>query len=838
MANFSEIKDKALGFVGGITKHWKRPAVGQEVPYGEYLNYGIGGMGVQFILVLTTCFTLNAGNTLLGTCLGIQPTHLQLMLAICTLSNFVFLYLRGFVFDNIRSKLGKFRPIILMAAIPLVVVSVIFLVLPVDRMIYNYRVILVFTFAFLIQMIVPYLQESVAGIGYVISTKSSERANIISVYSIIYSLAPTITGMIIPMLTSLIPGGYSNIDAYRYINIPISIVGIGLCCFAVFGTKERIIKPKNYVPKTNTLKAMGEVFKNKYWWIRNFAGWFSFLEGASVNIFAWLFIYGSQDLVAQGLVNTVMGTSALIAMVGAPFLLRKIGNKKILLLNNFANILLLLGMLVFRNMAFVFAILLYFNRIADGLAIIYNPVIDAEIRDYQQYVSNKRVDGVFAAATMINIPILIAGEFIVAFAYKCFGLTSNYGIMYDSTVRNAMFAVLLTMSVIGALANFIPFLFYSYPREMHKSIVRTIRLRTLFTDYVDKKLSPDLIKVAIEEYEEVMAIVDKESANPEELKQALITAKAMSKAIKEAQLELKAQINAMPNGTAEEKLARKNAVEAMNATLSEKKNERAVAIKTAKKAIEEDNVLLANKKYLQIYLDEFNKHNDNSKVVEYRMSKMAVELGLEKLALLKEEEVDALVAKVVDESDVISDEKVEAQIKKFTDNLKSMVKKMQKAYPKGFVMPDLDAIDNANLLPETTKEETKTKTDLLKELLKERKVYDTCTAFFEDMSIIVKRFDGGLFFDDIRNLYPDACAQVKAQEEAEIKAEEERKQELKNKLNINRKKKSDDNNSDEAVDEKVKDSVSQESAPQAIEETPAEEPQENTQPDVDNKEEK
>ncbi|MEG2675848.1 MAG: hypothetical protein RR993_02410, partial [Clostridia bacterium] len=205
---------------------------------------------------------------------------------------------------------------------------------------------------------------------------------------------------------------------------------------------------------------------------------------------------------------------------------------------------------------------------------------------------------------------------------------------------------------------------------------------------------------------------------------------------------------------------------------------------------------------------------------------------------LKEEEVDALVAKVVDESDVISDEKVEAQIKKFTDNLKSMVKKMQKAYPKGFVMPDLDAIDNANLLPETTKEETKTKTDLLKELLKERKVYDTCTAFFEDMSIIVKRFDGGLFFDDIRNLYPDACAQVKAQEEAEIKAEEERKQELKNKLNINRKKKSDDNNSDEAVDEKVKDSVSQESAPQAIEETPAEEPQENTQPDVDNKEEK
>lgn len=766
MAKFSQVKDKAVGFVGGIVKHWGHPAPGKEVPYKEYLNYGIGGMGVQFILVLTTCFTLNAGNTLLGTCLGIQPMHLQIMLAICTLSNFLFLYIRGWIFDNIRSKMGKFKPVIICAAIPLVIVAGIFLFLPVDRMIYTNRLALVFAFAFLIQILLPYLSESIAGIGYVISTKSSERANVISAYSIIFSFAPTITGALIPILMSLIPGGYSNINSYRYISFPISIVGILLCLVAVFGCKERIIKPKNYVPKTQMFKAMGEVFKNKYWWIRNFAGWFAFLEGASANIFAWLFIYGNQNLVAQGLVNTVMGTSALIAMLGAPLLLKKIGNRNILLLNNFTNILFMLGMLLFRNIAFIFAILLYFNRIADGLAIIYNPVIDAEIRDYQQYVSNKRVDGVFAAATMINIPILFAAEFVVPFAYKCFGLTSNYDILYDSSVRNAMFAVLLTMSVIGALANFIPFLFYSYPREMHKSIVRTIRLRTLFADYVDKKLTPELIKTSIEEYEEVMEIFETQAAKPEDLKAALVKAQAM------------------PKSTDEEKFARKQ------------------AIKTAVKAIETNKALLTNKKYIKLYLDEFNKHNDNTKIIEYKLSKVAVEMGLEKISLLTEKQIDELVTKVVDDCDIIPDEKFDAKVKKFTESLKSMAKKIKRSYPEGFVMPDLDAIDKAQLLPETTKEEAKEKTELLKVLLKERKTYDTSTAFYEDMLLAVKRFDGGLFFDDIKALYPDACKQVKANEDAQIKAEDERRKNLQDKFtNIapkNKKKKADKAKADKA----------------------------------------
>ena len=51
---------------------------------------------------------------------------------------------------------------------------------------------------------------------------------------------------------------------------------------------------------------------------------------------------------------------------------------------------------------------LYLNAVVGAFAHILNPSIQADIRDYQQYRSGERIDGMFAAVTAIgNVITLI-----------------------------------------------------------------------------------------------------------------------------------------------------------------------------------------------------------------------------------------------------------------------------------------------------------------------------------------------------------------------------------------------------------------------------------------------
>lgn len=94
-----------------VTSHWKHPAEGNFVSYKEIVNLGLGGMGNNFTMVLVGYMGLNAGNTLLGSTIGIRPLHLQYMLTVQTILNVLFFFVRAHIVDNTRTKWGAFPPI-------------------------------------------------------------------------------------------------------------------------------------------------------------------------------------------------------------------------------------------------------------------------------------------------------------------------------------------------------------------------------------------------------------------------------------------------------------------------------------------------------------------------------------------------------------------------------------------------------------------------------------------------------------------------------------------------------------------------------------------------------
>lgn len=280
--NFVEkvkLAEKVKEGVSKVGTYWKTPPLGKYVTYKEMIAYGVGGMGVQFVIYFAGLIALSATSFLVGNTIGIKPMHLQYMAVISTLIGFLITIVRSYIIDNSRLKAGKFRPWIAIMGIPTVILSVIFVWLPYETMSYMQKAAAVFICYNLLQCFYPFFQNSYTDLANVISPNSHERTDIVSVSSIIYSMAPSLTGLFVPMLAGL-TGGLNNIQTYRIIHPIVAIVGLLLTYIAVFGTKERIIVAKTHVSHFKFSDAFRSVAKNKYFWITSLAGWLGFLEGA------------------------------------------------------------------------------------------------------------------------------------------------------------------------------------------------------------------------------------------------------------------------------------------------------------------------------------------------------------------------------------------------------------------------------------------------------------------------------------------------------------------------------------------------------------------------------
>ncbi len=572
MQFIEKVKSKAVGVYDEIVLHWNRPAKGNFVSYKELVNYAVGGVGKNLVLYLMTYMALSASNTLIGSTIGIRPLHLQYMSIIQTVLGIFFAMIRGKWVDNTRTRMGKFRPFIAFMGIPLVVLALIYLFLPFDQMTYNNKLIWTFVFAVSISMFQPLLMDTYVELGSVITPNSAERARLLTISILIASFAPTVYNFIVPLILDWTGLTYTNINTYRYIVASFAVIGVGFNFFAAFGCKERVITSKSYNQKVGLIEGMVGIYKNKYWWIKQIASIIGFLESSFSVIFGWMYIYGTQDMVQYSLLTTIYGTASTIAMVITPLLLRKLGNRGILLFHNVANIgCLSLMFLVYKN-PFLFFCCMYLNAVFNQLQLVYDPVLNAEVKDYQQFLTGKRVDFLLASAATITVPITLGTGLVIPYVYEAMGITTNYDILYDPEVRNNMFNMLCMLSIVGSILNLVPFFFYRLSREKHTMIVQVLRRRAAFTDYANGSITPEQIVETVENHRKIQAIIDADEPDMKGAREGI-----------------------------------RNAF-ALRPSTPELRKYKKDAIKTAFKAYEVEKHLKENKEaYKEIYLKEENK---------------------------------------------------------------------------------------------------------------------------------------------------------------------------------------------------------------------------------------
>ncbi len=555
----NSLKQKALSIFEQVKYYWNDPPKGRFIPFREIASYAGGGIGAYLIINIATACLLSTNNTLISSSLGVDPTHMYILYVIAVLANIPLTAIRANIIDNTRSKAGKYRPYILNMGLPTAVVSILMVWFPYDKLEvvfgsgmlfgetrgYIAKCALILIFNLFLHFFYYFFYDAYENLIHVMSPNTQERADVTSIKSVVYSFGPTIVQLIVPLIAAnVFHSNTTDIRVYRLVYPILSILGILLCIIVYKNTEERIVQARTHVVQIKFIDALKEVAKNKYFWIISLASWIGFLEASYSNILNWVYNYGgvcSGNVFA--LVTTLYGNASLWGMILAPFCIRKWGKKAVLVVTNILNIIFILMLLpsIKANPSAVIWLVLgcmYLNAFMGSFAHILNPAIQADIRDYQQYKTGERIDGMFSAVATIGTVIGLITSSVLPFIYERGGITKDnaaavtsnpeilnrmmgdgktvgtilseqlangqdnfnnaYSALYDPEVLYPLLSALILISAFGALLNVVPYFWYDFTEKKQKGVIKVLQVRAMFEDYGNHALDDHRLVEAID----------------------------------------------------------------------------------------------------------------------------------------------------------------------------------------------------------------------------------------------------------------------------------------------------------------------------------------------------
>lgn len=555
------VVEKVKDFAVKVPTYWKTPPLGRYMTYKEICAYSFGGIGAYFLIYVVQQLFLSVNNFIIGSAIGLDARLIYIIYVIAIIAGFPCTAIRAYIIDNVRNKKGKYRPYLISMGIPTAILAIGMVWVPYEKIesqVAKAVIILFFNFGF--QFFYQFFYEAYENLVKVLSPNTQERSDVAAFKSIVYSIAPSIATAIMPLLAQLITGGsLTNMRLYRIAYPPMAIVGILMSIMVYANTQEKIVQAKTHVIQIKFIDALRSVAKNKYFWIISLAGWIGFLESSYSVILNWLYQYKHAATAPEfTIIGLIYGNASFWGMLFAPFAIRRYGKKRVLITTNFLNIIFIAAMYPViaaepAHMIWVVLICLFANGVVGAFAHILTPSIDADIRDYQQYVTGERIDGMFSTVGLIGQIVTMATSSVIPFVYSEMGineatlqanlpeiiqnandpdlvLTNIYNVLYVDEIFDNIMLVLILLSVVGAFMNVIPYFFYDLSETKQRGMIKVLQIRAMFEDYGNGVLQDKDIVSTIDSIREAESYAN---AAPKEITKRDIKA-ARSKAEKKA----------------------------------------------------------------------------------------------------------------------------------------------------------------------------------------------------------------------------------------------------------------------------------------------------------------
>lgn len=529
------IKEKASTLCDDLRVYWKKPPLGRYMSFKEIVSLAVGGLGIQFVVFCAQNMIISIGNTLISNTIGIAPKPLYIIYILSVILSFPLTALRGKIIDSSRSKKGRYRPFILSMGLPTAILAIGFVYMPYERMSMLAKCLTVLLFNIGLQFFYMFYYDVDQSIINVLSPNTYERSDVTSIKSVVNSMAPTLGNLILPLVARAITGENTLVDIriYRAFYPPMIIFGFVLGLLVYFNTEEKIVQAKTHTVKIKFTDAFRAVVRNKYFWIISLAGWIGFLENAVQNIMDWLYSYQDACSPAEySLIVTIRGNASLWPMLFIPFLIRALGKRKILVVSNIVNVIFIILMLPIIRLGDPSRIIwplmfcFFFNYMAAYAVTLLTPGVNGDIRDYQQYITGERIDGMFVAVGAIGSIVTLITNSALPELYDRSGLNEEvarslgfdgsnvYEVLSDPWYFKNICSVLIIAATIGATLNVIPYFFYDLTEIKQKAMVTVLKIRALFEDYGNGVLSDASLVEAIDIIEEANIYYGKKIVKP------------------------------------------------------------------------------------------------------------------------------------------------------------------------------------------------------------------------------------------------------------------------------------------------------------------------------------
>lgn len=568
---------KIRGLVRDVKMYWNEPPKGHYMSFKEILSYSGGGIGVKFLAVMATNMILSATNVLIGNTLGVEPIDMYILYFISVIVNIPLSGIRANIIDNTRSKEGKYRPYIVKMGIPSAIVTILFVWFPYNQFgalfgegtffgksrAYVVTCTIILILNFIQNFFYYFFSEAYDNLIHVLSPNTQERADVSTIKGVIYSLAPSILNLAMPIFAQLFTNNNMyDIRLYRYIYPPLAILSVMLSIVVYVNTKEKIVQAKTHVIQIKFMDSLREVLRNKYFWVIAMATWLGFLESSMTVVLGWLYNYGGIcNGTTYSIITLICQNAGLVGMLLAPFAIRKWGKRFVLISTNVLNIVFI-GLMfpvvetidmtgestsaLHTWMPLILLVVCYWmNNLMNAFMQILTPSVNADIRDYQQYVSGERIDGMFSTITAVGGLVTVASSGIVNLLYDKFGInietaeqvmsnpevmnkvlrngsvvkdviaqadtsSISYFSLYDGDVLQTICGVLIIASIAGAFINVVPYFFYDLTELKQQGMVRVLKIRAFFEDFGNNTLSDDNLVEVVDMVEEAKKIINEE----------------------------------------------------------------------------------------------------------------------------------------------------------------------------------------------------------------------------------------------------------------------------------------------------------------------------------------
>ncbi len=377
-------------------------ATNEKLSFREKFCYGLGDASMNIFMGFTMMFLTIFYTDVFKLNPAIMGTLFLAVRFIDAISD----PLCGMISDRTKSKLGRYRPWILFAAVPYGASCAAVFFSPdlseTGRVIYAYATYIFLTLSVTCVM-VPYV--SLLG---AISDDSQERISINTIRFPLNKIAYIVCSLFVPGLIALFD---NEILGYRYV-----MSGIGFCCVVMvllcyFNTKERVNTPiDNSITFFEQIKLM---FKNEQALIM-FAGQLlvmivNTLKFGAAAYFVKYVIVGGNDILAT------MLTAGSVAGIIAPFIANYILKNRLMKRSSFlmwsqfiAGIFMVILGVIATDSVVVNVALFFLSLLAGELVGILIWASVADCSDYQYYRDHVRINGILSGGMLFATKLGLA----------------------------------------------------------------------------------------------------------------------------------------------------------------------------------------------------------------------------------------------------------------------------------------------------------------------------------------------------------------------------------------------------------------------------------------------